>query len=153
MAECIGQPVSERPILTSGLGRKRLHRKSAFPAFRGVNVGVKHSPRRNGRITYSNNGLCLDWGRINVGCLSIFCRMVRARDAAALDDWLITARSTAFGFANGLISDIAAVRGALSQPWSNGPVEGQVNRLKLMKRQMYGRANFDLLRSRVLHVA
>jgi len=57
------------------------------------------------------------------------------------------------GFVTGLISDIDAVRAALSQPWSNGPVEGQVNRLKLLKRQMYGRANFGLLRSRVLHVA
>ena len=86
--------------------------------------------------------------------VNAFCRMVRTRDAAALDAWLITARSTALrGFVNGLISDIAAVQAALSQPWSNGPVEGQVNRLKLVKRQMYGRANFDLLRSRVLHVA
>jgi transposase len=40
---------------------------------------------------------------------------------------------------------------AVRQPWSNGQVEGQVNRLKLIKRQMYGRANFDLLRQRVLH--
>ena len=52
-----------------------------------------------------------------------------------------------------IINDIAAVRVALSQPWSNGPVEGQVNRLKMLKRQMYGRAKFDLLRSRVLHAA
>ncbi len=60
--------------------------------------------------------------------VNAFCRMVRERDAAALDDWLITARSTTLrGFVTGLISDIAAVRTALSQPWSNGPVEGQVN--------------------------
>lgn len=42
---------------------------------------------------------------------------------------------------------------AVRQTWSNGQVEGQVNRLKLIKRQMYGRANFDLLRARVLHVS
>ena len=52
------------------------------------------------------------------------------------------------------IIDIAfnknAVLAALSLPWSNGQVEGQVNRLKLIKRQMYGRAKFDLLRLRVL---
>jgi hypothetical protein len=41
----------------------------------------------------------------------------------------------------------------LSQPWCNGPVEGQINRLKLLKRQAYGRAEFDLPRSRVLHAA
>jgi len=52
--------------------------------------------------------------------------------------------------AAGLQSDAAAVRAALEQPWSNGPVEGQVNRLKFLKRQMYGRAGFDLLRARVL---
>ena len=84
--------------------------------------------------------------------VNAFCRMVRARDVAALHDWLTAARYSALrGFVVGLISDIDAVRAALSQPWSNGPVEGQVNRLKLLKRQMYGRANFDLLRSRVLH--
>ena len=48
---------------------------------------------------------------------------------------------------------INAVRAALTHSWSNGPTEGHVNRLKLLKRQMYGRAKFDLLRSRVLHAA
>ncbi len=47
--------------------------------------------------------------------------------------------------------DYAAVRAAFSSAWSNGQVEGQVNRLKVHKRQMYGRAQFDLLRLRVLH--
>lgn len=45
------------------------------------------------------------------------------------------------------------MRAAIVEPWSNGPVEGQVNRLKLIKRFMYGRAKFDLLRQRVLHAA
>ncbi|MFA9435064.1 MAG: transposase, partial [Deltaproteobacteria bacterium] len=54
------------------------------------------------------------------------------------------------GFANGITKDGDAVRAALSLEWSNGQVEGQVNRLKLIKRKMYGRANFDLLRKRVL---
>nr|MBA2734414.1 transposase [Acidobacteriota bacterium] len=53
--------------------------------------------------------------------------------------------------AQGLLADEAAVRNALSSVWSNGQVEGQVNRLKMIKRQMYGRAKFDLLRARVLH--
>ncbi len=55
------------------------------------------------------------------------------------------------GFAKGLQADKAAVRAALSLEWSNGQVEGQINRLKLIKRQMYGRAKFDLLRQRFLH--
>ena len=54
------------------------------------------------------------------------------------------------GFVQGLRRDYAAVKAALTVEWSNGQTEGQVNRLKLIKRQMYGRANFDLLRLRVL---
>ena len=54
-------------------------------------------------------------------------------------------------FATGLKTDYHAVKAALTTDWSNGQVEGQVNRLKLLKRQMYGRAKFDLLRQRVLH--
>ncbi|MBE2267700.1 MAG: transposase [Anaerolinea sp.] len=50
-----------------------------------------------------------------------------------------------------LRQDVAAVRAALETPWSNGQTEGQVTRLKLIKRQMYGRAKFDLLRLRVIH--
>jgi transposase len=53
-------------------------------------------------------------------------------------------------FANGIHRDVAAVANALSLPWSNGPVEGHINRLKFIKQMMYGRANFDLLRKRVL---
>jgi transposase len=53
-------------------------------------------------------------------------------------------------FIAGLDRDRKAVEAALTLHWSNGPVEGQVNRLKAIKRQMYGRANFDLLRAHVL---
>ena len=53
-------------------------------------------------------------------------------------------------FAIDLKRDETAVYEAIRQPWSNGPTEGNVNRLKFLKRQMYGRANFDLLRLKVL---
>ena len=53
-------------------------------------------------------------------------------------------------FAEGIRRDEAAVRAAVTETWSNGPVEGHVNRLKTIKRQMYGRAGFVLLRARVL---
>jgi transposase len=53
--------------------------------------------------------------------------------------------------AQGIVRDFDAVAAALELPWSNGPVEGHVNRLKMLKRQLYGRANFDLLRLRVLY--
>ena len=53
-------------------------------------------------------------------------------------------------FAVGIQKDAAAVLGASTSPWSNGQVEGQVTRVKLLKRQMCGRAKFDLLRARIL---
>ena len=52
--------------------------------------------------------------------------------------------------ANGIDGDRAAVDAALRLPWSNGPTEGHINRLKLFKRHGYGRARLDLLRARVL---
>jgi transposase len=60
-------------------------------------------------------------------------------------------RSTEFvSLANGIEADRKAVYAALTLPWSNGQTEGQINRLKLIKRQGYGRAKLDLLRVRVL---
>ncbi len=56
-------------------------------------------------------------------------------------------------FAAGLEQNGDAVRAALTTPWSNGQAEGQITQLKLLKRQMYGRAGFDLLRRRVLLAA
>lgn len=86
-----------------------------------------------------------------------FCRLIRERDVACLDVWLGAAQASAFrevhGFVTHLQQDDAAVRAALSLPWSNGQTEGQITRLKLLKRQMYGRAKLDLLRARMLHRA
>jgi transposase len=86
-----------------------------------------------------------------------FSRMVRHRQVEALAGWLDEAQKSSLpefrSLATGLQRDRQAVEAALSCEWGNGQVEGQVNRLKLIKRQMYGRANFDLLRARVLHAA
>jgi len=83
-----------------------------------------------------------------------FAGMIRERQPESLLPWLEDVAKSGIdgltGFAKGLKQDIAAVTNALSLPWSNGQTEGQVNRLKLIKRQMYGRASFDLLRKRVL---
>jgi transposase len=54
-------------------------------------------------------------------------------------------------FATSLRRDVAAIQAALDLPWTTSPVEGQINRLKMLKRTMYGRAVFQLLRARVLH--
>ena len=87
-----------------------------------------------------------------------FAALIRgAPDAgaeSALDTWLTDARGTALdAFVRGIERDCDAVLAALVEPWSTGPVEGQINRLKLMKRTMYGRASYDLLRRRVLATA
>ena len=55
--------------------------------------------------------------------------------------------------ARGLNADKHAVLAALREPWSNGQTEGQINKLKALKRQMYGRANLDLLRARLVAAA
>lgn len=83
-----------------------------------------------------------------------FREMVKERRPERLDDWLDAAEQTELeSFARSLRKDYEAVRAALSYEWSNGQVEGQIHRLKLVKRQMYGRANFDLLKQRVLAAA
>ncbi len=93
-----------------------------------------------------------------VRCLTQdFHALVRQRDPAALAPWLDAALASGLpefvSLAHGLSRDGAAVQAALSTPWSQGQVEGQVTRIKLIKRSMYGRCNFDLLRLRVLHRA
>ncbi len=71
--------------------------------------------------------------------------------AAAFDAWMASARGTALdAFVRGIDRDRDAVLAALVEPWSTSPVEGQINRLKLLKRTMYGRAGYNLLRQRVL---
>jgi transposase len=81
--------------------------------------------------------------------------MLRKRSSMPLKDWLEKAEGSAIpemkNFAQGIRQDEAAVSAAITEKWSNGPVEGQVNRLKTIKRQMYGRAGFELLRRRVLN--
>jgi transposase len=83
-----------------------------------------------------------------------FLSRVRQRQQELLSAWIEDAKtcgvSVVAGFAQGLVQDFAAVEAALSLCWSNGQTEGQVNRLKLVKRSMYGRAGFELLKVRVL---
>ena len=80
-----------------------------------------------------------------------FATLVWERDPAAFGPWLERCRDGPLrSLAASLSRDRAAVEAALSRPWSTGPVEGQINRLKLIKRTMYGRAHLDLLRARVL---
>ncbi len=83
-----------------------------------------------------------------------FAAMVRERGGERLDDWLAAVDTCAVAalqrFAKGLRADLPAVRAGLTEVWSNGPTEGFVHKLKLVKRQGYGRSGFAVLRQRVL---
>jgi transposase len=86
-----------------------------------------------------------------------FLAMVRERRGADLEAWMAEAISSGIDalarFARGLQDDLVAIRAGLTLAWSNGVTEGQIHRLKLVKRQGYGRAGFALLRQCVLQAA
>jgi transposase len=83
--------------------------------------------------------------------IAAFHDMIRRRSQPNLDPWFDRARaSLVASFANGVIKDKAAVGAAIDLPWSNGQTEGQITKLKLVKRQMYGRGKLDLLQARML---
>jgi Transposase len=83
-----------------------------------------------------------------------FRTILRVGKVATLHDWLTRATATNIHalqrFVRTLRQDLSAVEGAVTESWSNGPVEGHINRLKTLRRQMYGRAGVDLLRARLL---
>ena len=83
--------------------------------------------------------------------IAAFHVMIRKKAGASLEPWIERARtSLVASFASGVSKDIAAVRAAILSPWSNGQTEGQITKLKLVKRQMYGRAKLDLLEARLV---
>jgi transposase len=92
--------------------------------------------------------------RIVVRLVGDFAGMLRQRQGQHLDTWIARGQASGTaqlaGFAAGLLKDYDAVRNGLALSFSSGAVEGNVCRLKAIKRQMYGRANFDLLRRRVI---
>ena len=86
-----------------------------------------------------------------------FRELVHEHDLAALARWLEEVDGANIpeltGFANGLRADRAAVEAGITLPWNQGQTEGQVNRLKTLKRTMYGRGKLDLLKLRLLRAA
>jgi transposase len=86
-----------------------------------------------------------------------FVGLIRQRQPAQLDPWLARAATSSLPpfrrFARGLRADMAAVQAAVTLPWSQGPIEGHITRLKMRKRQMFGRARLDLLARRFLLAA
>nr|WP_245547509.1 transposase [Nocardia brevicatena] len=88
------------------------------------------------------------------GHVRAFATMMADRRGRDLERWTAAVSAddlpALHSFVRGLRRDLDAVTAGLSLPWSSGPVEGQVNRIKMIKRQMFGRANPDLLRKRIL---
>jgi transposase len=82
--------------------------------------------------------------------LDRFQQMIRSKAGCALETWIKDATGSLLAsFARGITADKQAVAAAIVEPWSNGQTEGHINKLKMIKRQMYGRANLDLLRARL----
>jgi len=139
--EADAKPVERKPLSARKL------------SFRVVNPWPdSHSARVLARLREQNPGV-----HVAVTTAEELMDMIRRRTTTTLAEW--ATKATALGdpdlanLAASLLQDAAAVQAALTEPWSNGQVEGQVNRLKTIKRQMYGRAGFELLRARVRHAA
>jgi transposase len=108
--------------------------------------------------TYVDQLCQVDAGIARAHALSqAFLAMVRERRGEDLEAWLAEATPSGIEelarFAHGLQEDLSAVKAGLTLAWSTGVTEGQIHRLKLLKRQGYGRAGFALIRQRVLQVA
>ncbi|MBT2583146.1 ISL3 family transposase [Planococcus sp. ISL-109] len=84
-----------------------------------------------------------------------FRKLVKEKKTVNLMDWLANIKLADFSFvqsfANGILQDLSAIKLSIEKDWSNGPTEGQINRLKMIKRMMYGRAGFQVLRNRILY--
>ena len=150
-AEARGKPVSSVPRARQGsvAGLSPSAKNVAALFMRHEEKLTEEQEAYLGRVCEADEALA-DTRRLT----QEFAEMVRKLEGEDLDGWLKDAeesRSTAIrSFAAGLRKDLDAVRAGLTQKWSNGPVEGFVHKLKLLKRQGYGRASFELLRARML---
>jgi transposase len=143
-------PESQRSPYTSSQG----------PSARAVSfVMVCPAAKRSAEAQTYLDQLCQVEGRITRAyqLTQAFLALARERRGRDLEAWIMAATNSGLNalarFARGLQEDLAAVTAGLTLPWSNSPVEGQITRLKLLKRQGYGRAGFPLLRQRIRHAA
>ena len=150
---------------TEGLGEKLPH---APKAKRGSIAGASPTAKNVAALFMRREGMLNEEQKAYLGRLGEadgaladarrltqdFAKMVRDLEGEKLDGWLEEAEASEASvmkkFATGLKKDLSAVRAGLTEEWSNGPVEGFVNKLKLVKRQGYGRAGLGLLRARML---
>lgn len=125
-------------------------RRLSFEVVRRPDERDEQARQRVGRLRVAGGAV-----QTTIELAERFAEVVRGRQAAGLDEWLDRAEASGLpefrGLARSIRQDEAAVRAGLSESWSNGPVEGRIGRLKLIKRSMYGRAGFALLKARVLN--
>jgi transposase len=150
------------PHLLSGKSKKRGHSirppPVRLPSARQVTWMLLQPEKLNDEQHSTMEKLCQLFPQIERAkeLAQAFTRIVRGRLSPELNEWLRSATQSTLrefiSFARGLSEDYEAVKNALCHEWSNGQLEGQVNRLKLIKRMMYGRGKLDLLRARVLMV-
>lgn len=132
-------------------------RKRPLTARQAAHLVVKRAEKRSAWEEDYHRRLCEAEAEISqvVALASDFTEMVRQRQGDRLDQWLVQAEMSKVAevcsFVASLRKDKAAVQAGLSLPYSNGQTEGQITRLKLLKRMSYGRAGLDLLRHRVLY--
>lgn len=153
----LAAPATEQVATTTAVAaRARAPRPAAYPARRVARMLTADLPSPAApERAYVERLLELSPALATVRDLALrFGALVRSRTDEALGPWLAEAAGSELSsFAAGLRQDEAAVRAALTLPWSSGQVEGQVTRLKLVKRQGYGRAKLDLLKARMLRAA
>ncbi len=146
-------PKCTNTVLVLSNDKQRLISPRKISKYLGVNDLSKIKNKTDGDFMENllrNNKILAD---LRYQVLS-FKDLLLGNDGSLLDDWI--KRTLAIGklqlqtFVKGLLNDIEAVRNAIITNWSNGQVEGQVNRLKSIKRQMYRRAGFELLRRKVI---
>jgi transposase len=138
--------------VTEGSRRPLTPRRATWLALRPSERSTAHDHRQLVQLTQQAPELAEA-----VPLAQDFAALVRQRQPAQLDPWLGRAAASTLPpfrrFAKGLRADLTAVQAAVTLPWSQGPIEGHINRLKMLKRQMFGRARLDLLARRFLLAA
>jgi transposase len=147
------RPVAPAPLYTEGYDESRPSPLTALRAAR-LFLAKAEDQRPTDQVELTRL-LCLDpVMSLTYRQVQAFCRMTRERRGHEFDAWIVEVQQTGVkelrGFVQELLKDKAAVRAGLSLVWSNGPTERYIHRLKLIKRQAYGRAGVDFLRHRIL---
>jgi transposase len=140
------------PAVTEEPGRRLTPRRATWLVLRPSAGSTDHERHQLTQLTEPSPELTEA-----VALAQDFAALVRQRQPIQLEPWLARAAQSTLApfrrFARGLRADLAAVQAAVTLPWSQGPIEGHINRLKLLKRQMFGRARLDLLARRFLLTA